>query len=136
MGKAEMWQDRVIDQFKDVRVIFMNPRRDDWDSSWTQSPSYGTQFNQQVKWELEMQDLADIHVYYFAKDTMSPITLLELGVYGGRNPKSTVVYVDPEYARRANVIMTCTHLGIACTGEYEQFTDILHKKIDEKHNNR
>ena len=37
MGKAELWQDRITEQFKDAEnVVILNPRRDDWDGSWAQ----------------------------------------------------------------------------------------------------
>jgi len=45
MGEAEDWQTRLekdLDIFDDL--ILLNPRRDDWDSSWVQDPTSGTQF--------------------------------------------------------------------------------------------
>lgn len=78
MGVAEKWQDKLASQFEDD-LIFFNPRRDSWDSSWIQDPTPGTQFSIQVEWELEHIEKADIVVFYFDPKTQSPITLLELG---------------------------------------------------------
>jgi len=50
MGAAEMWQDRVAKILQNERVILLNPRRDDWDSSW-QCTIDNLQFVQQVRWE-------------------------------------------------------------------------------------
>ena len=51
MGKAENWQEKVTKVFNDLGYIVFNPRRDDWDSTWTQEFS-NSQFYQQVNWEL------------------------------------------------------------------------------------
>jgi hypothetical protein len=48
MGAAELWQDRLVRD-----LVILNPRRDDWDSSWVQDPTPGTQFYKQVAWELD-----------------------------------------------------------------------------------
>jgi len=36
MGKAEKWQDRVVRLLEKTDWTILNPRRDDWDSSWIQ----------------------------------------------------------------------------------------------------
>lgn len=109
MGAAELWQDKVVAAFKDdPHVIFLNPRRDDWDSSWIQDPTPGTQFHEQVTWELDGQDIADIHLYYFDDNTKSPITLLELGSYGGT---SSIVRCTPNFWRYGNVAVYCDRVG-------------------------
>ncbi len=124
MGKAIDWQTKISDTikriFKDSNehyIEVINPRRDDWDSSWKQVPQRGTQFDDQVMWEQMGQDCASVKVYYFAKDTISPITLLELGKYGSSS--DTIVYVDPNYERRGNVIIHCRQYGIEwCEDEH------------------
>ena len=68
----------MSNELKDVTIL--NPRRDDWDNSWTQSIN-NPQFREQVEWELEAMEKADIIAMYFDKSTKSPITLLELGLF-------------------------------------------------------
>lgn len=111
MGKAENWQEKIVDYFSNgfEQLVFFNPRRDDWDASWIQDPSPGTQFNEQVTWELVQQEMADLKVYYFAPGTVSPISLLELGLYHDHN---TVVCCPPEFQRYGNVKMVCQRYGI------------------------
>jgi len=127
MGKAEKWQDEVVKRFaKRRRLNILNPRRDDWDSSWDQSPIPGTKFHEQVTWELSAQERSDVICYYFAKDTMSPITLLEMGLFGRYNSnKQIVVYVDKDYQRRGNVIVTCNYYGIIWHDDFETFIGAL-----------
>lgn len=134
MGKAEKWQDRVTAEMANVRGTIYNPRRDDWDSSWVQDPTPGTQFHTQVSWEIDNQTKADIKVYYFAKDTMSPITLLELGSFG--HASDTVVYVDPAYERRGNVIIHCNHFKIYWTETFGEFMAGIDSKVADWHYDR
>ena len=47
MGKAEDWQAKLEKSLKDLEITVFNPRRDDWDSSWTQEQS-NPQFNAQM----------------------------------------------------------------------------------------
>src|SRR4051794_10170038 len=79
MGAAEPWQEVVERALGELDVTILNPRREEWDSSWIQSIQ-DARFREQVKWELEAQELATLILMYFAPETKSPITLLELGL--------------------------------------------------------
>ena len=48
MGIAESWQEKVVQELKNEPVIILNPRRDDWDSSWEQKID-NLQFREQVE---------------------------------------------------------------------------------------
>jgi hypothetical protein len=66
MGVAEDWQSMVPKHFEDkTNLVFYNPRRDDWDSSWEQKES-NPQFNHQVNWELDKLDKANYIFMYFS----------------------------------------------------------------------
>jgi hypothetical protein len=107
MGKAEDWQKVLTSKLealgKDLTVF--NPRRDDWDSSWTQEQS-NEQFNQQVNWELNRLDECTVIFMYFSPETQSPISLLELGRYSGA--KEMIVCCPKGFWRRGNVEILCT----------------------------
>jgi len=108
MGAAEKWQDKVVAELSDVRGTVFNPRRDDWDSSWTQSIN-NLQFFDQVSWELDAQENADVILVYFAPFTKSPITLLELGLFKDSN----MLVVCPErFWRKGNVDIVCQRYSI------------------------
>ena len=109
MGKAVDWQAQVKEILKDSDWTILNPRRDDWDSSWVQSIE-NKQFAEQVRWELDAQDDADKIFMYFAPETKSPISLLELGLYAD---SGKMVVVCPEgFWRKGNVEMVCARYGI------------------------
>lgn len=59
MGKAVDWQTRVTKALEDLDCVVLNPRRDDWDSSWEQKKE-NAQFRQQVEWELAALEHAQV----------------------------------------------------------------------------
>lgn len=120
MGLAVNWQDKVAEDLQNLDVVLVNPRRDDWDSTWEQDPTPGTKFYEQVSWELEQQQQADILVYYFAENSKAPITLLELGLFGAQNPAKTVVYCPTTFYRHGNVKMVCDMSEIYMVETYEE----------------
>ncbi len=110
MGAAENWQEVIEDTFRHKSdLVIFNPRRDDWDSSWVQKESNG-QFNYQVNWELDKLTEADIIFMYFAPDTKSPISLLELGLYA--DTKKMIVVCPDNFWRKGNVDIVCNRYDI------------------------
>jgi hypothetical protein len=82
MGAATNWQTDVFEFFQKqgAEIVIYNPRRDDWDISWTQEFE-NPNFYQQVNWELTALETADLILMYFDPATKSPISLLELGKF-------------------------------------------------------
>lgn len=104
MGMAEDWQSKLSDLHKDEYNVF-NPRRDDWDSSCEQNIE-NAQFNQQVKWELNALNKADVIVFYFSPGTKSPISLMELGLFANSMKEIYVICPDG-FWRKGNVEIVC-----------------------------
>ncbi len=110
MGSAEDWQSIVPKHFEDKEnLVFFNPRRDDWDSSWEQRES-NPQFNHQVNWELDKLNEADIIFMYFHPETKSPISLLELGLFA--NSEKMIVCCPDGFWRKGNVDIVCSRFNI------------------------
>lgn len=105
-GSAVNWQQTVVDTFPE-NVVFFNPRRDDWDSTWGQDSD---KFNEQVNWELDRLAEADIILLYFDPSTKSPISLLELGLYA-RSHKLLVCCPDG-FWRQGNVRVVCERYNV------------------------
>lgn len=132
MGAAENWQDRLakdLSDYADEDVVLLNPRRDDWDSTWVQDPTPGTQFYEQVEWELINQEQAHGIVYYFAADSKSPITLLELGLF---KDHPVIVCCPKQFYRYGNVKMVCDRYDIAMVETYEDLVKFLRAAIDDE----
>lgn len=120
MGKAENWQKRTERELRNYDVLILNPRRDDWDSSWVQNKD-NPHFREQVEWELMAQEFATWIVFYFDPDTKSPITLLELGLAiqkTGGNGELLVCCPDG-YWRKGNVDMVCERYRVNQVDTFE-----------------
>ncbi len=111
MGKAVDWQKAVTEAFKDVPVTILNPRRDDWDSSWEQDIE-NEKFAEQVNWELDAQDEADYIVMFFDPEGQAPITLMELGLYAEKKAGKMIVCCADGFWRKGNVQVVCDRFDI------------------------
>lgn len=130
MGLAEQWQERVVKAMSGASdLVILNPRRDDWDSSWEQRAD-NPQFSEQVSWELDMLDAADIVVMYLAADTRSPISLLELGLCA-RSGKLKVCCPEG-FWRRGNVEVVCRRYQIPLFATLDDLIADL-KSLSEGH---
>ena len=121
MGSAEDWQSYVSRSLQGHDIIVLNPRRDEWDSTWKQTIS-NPQFREQVEWELAAQELATMIAMYFAPSTKSPITLLELGLFA-RSGKAVVCCPD-EFWRKGNVEIVCTRYNVPMV---DTLDDLIHE---------
>ena len=124
MGAAERWQDKVVAALRCYGGTILNPRRDDWDSSWEQSIE-NPQFVEQVEWELSAMDTAEIVACYFSPDTKSPITLLELGQFHHK----MVVYCPAGFWRKGNVDVFCRKYEVPQARTWDEWIAWLASKL-------
>jgi len=109
-GVAEHWQATLVHALRDLDITVLNPRREAWDATWPQEVGFAP-FREQVEWELEAQEKADLIAFYFSPTTHAPITLLELGLAAGR--RHAVVCCPAGYWRRGNVEVVCARYAIS-----------------------
>ena len=127
MGAAENWQDRLAKALGDIdRLVVLNPRRDDWDSTWKQVKE-DAQFNEQVTWELQAQESADVIAMYFDPNTKSPITLLELGLFVEKN---MVVFCPKGFYRKGNVDIVCDRYAVTQADSWDDFVAKIRALIE------
>jgi hypothetical protein len=125
MGKAEDWQTRVTKALSDLDVTILNPRRDDWDSSWEQKKE-NRQFRNQVEWELHALEQATVIAMYFDPKTMSPISLLELGLFARF---ATIIVCCPDgFWRKGNVDIVCEKYRVQ---QVDTIEDLIEAVRDE-----
>jgi hypothetical protein len=132
MGKAEDWQKTIENTFVGIEdITLLNPRRDDWDSSWEQKES-NPEFNKQVNWEMNMLERANIIFMYFSPETKSPISLLELGMHAREN--KMIVCCPEGFWRKGNVDIVCIRNGISLYDNMEKAIGALRSKISQHAN--
>ena len=122
MGKAEDWQQKVITAVSDFEKVIYNPRRENWDSTWAQTID-NPKFKEQVRWELESLENSDLIVMNFTPDTMSPISLMEFGLYA-RSGKM-VVYCPEGFWRKGNVDVVCEMYNIPQEEKFEELITLI-----------
>lgn len=125
MGNAPMWQPIVENRLESYDGIILNPRRDDWDSTWVQSKD-NPKVREQVEWELNGLSAVNLIVMYLAGNTISPISLLELGLHSTDN---IIVYVDNEFKRKGNVEIVSERYGIQCFNDFDMFLDDIENRV-------
>lgn len=125
MGKAVDWQTQLINELEDNDLVVLNPRRKDWDSSWEQKIS-NPQFKEQVTWELDGLACANIVPLYLAPGTMSPISLLELGLF---NYKRVVIYCPEGFWRKGNVDIVAERYDLFVTEDYGAWVEEIKREI-------
>jgi hypothetical protein len=120
-GKAAHWQAEAIVQLRASHpdVVVANPRRARWDSSWAQTLDHPA-FVDQVEWELDHLLEADQVLFVFDGDTLSPVTLLELGLVLGQHPDRVTVVCPPHFWRHGNVAITARRFGVPVFATLEE----------------
>jgi hypothetical protein len=135
MGKGENWQQQVGDYLSDFPdwLLILDPRRDDWDDSWEQDID-NPEFKEQVTWELQAQEAADLILFVFATNEKNaekaeaPITLMELGLFKDRQ---CVVCCPEGYYRKGNVDVVCERYGIPVYEDFERMLEDVSHTIGE-----
>ena len=126
MGVAEKWQEKVIAALSDKPIRFLNPRREDWDSSWKQDID-NDNFVEQVIWELTSLEMAQIVIMYFDPNTKSPISLLELGLHA--KEQKLVVLCPEGFWRKGNVDVVCEYYNINQVDTFDELIEFIRSTI-------
>ena len=126
MGSSVDWQTEVQEKLDDCEVTFLNPRREEWDSSWEQRAT-NPEFNHQVNWEMSNLLDADIIFMNFLPDSKSPITLLELGLHA--NSSRIMVCCPDGFYRKGNVEIVCHRHNIPLFNDFETALAALRSRI-------
>ena len=123
------WQTSLSASLSDLPIAILNPRRDDWDSSWVEDISF-PKFKEQVEWEMDYAQVADVIVFYFAPEALTPVTLLELGMYAGTG--KAVVCCPEGFYKRGNVQIICQRYGIELLGSVEELAKSVSARLIAK----
>jgi hypothetical protein len=115
------WRGPLTSLLSLMPITILDPRR----SEWSEDESF---IREQVGWELDMQERADIILIYFGPETDAPISLLELGLCA-RSGKGVVV-CHPEYRKRGNVRITCSKYGVEMLERLDQVPAAVQRRLE------
>ncbi|KAK4176941.1 hypothetical protein QBC36DRAFT_328173 [Triangularia setosa] len=103
------WRDTLFQSILHLPITVYNPLRPDWDSSWREDINFAP-FREQVEWEFDMLNQADLVVVYFGPQTDAPISLLEFGLSARSGRVAVCCHKD--YKKRGNVEIVSRKLGL------------------------
>lgn len=126
MGSAPNWQGDLIAALGAHDLTILDPRREAWDASWRQSIDE-PKFREQVEWELDGLERADVIAMWFVPETRSPITLLELGLHA-RSGK-VVVGCPDGFWRRGHIEVVCARYGIPLHSSWDPFVRAVRQSV-------
>lgn len=103
---ASNWQQEATRALLPYLNVF-NPRRENFNTTDKEAE------REQITWEFRHLDLAPLTLFYFAPETLAPITLLEYGkqLVKSQQPtfqssfRRTFVCIHPDYKRKNDVLI-------------------------------
>lgn len=127
-GVAKDWQTEITKALSTYNVNILNPRRLEWDSTWENTISNPV-FKEQVEWELDSLNRADLVVMFLDENTKSPISLLELGLMAEAG-SNIIVCCEDKFWRRGNIEVVCHKYGIYLYNNLERLIIEVKKQLD------
>jgi hypothetical protein len=118
-GASNDWQAQVAEALQATDYVVCNPRRKAWNESWQETID-DPQFVEQVNWELDALEQADLVLVNFLPNSKSPISLLELGLFAKAGKLK--VCCPAGFWKRGNVQIVCKRFGIPI---YESLAEML-----------
>jgi len=120
MGNSIDWQKEIEPPLLKLGYNIFNPRRSDWNVNWEQS-IWCPEFVEQVDWELNALEQADYIIMRFEPNSISPISLLELGKFGHK----MLVCCPKGYWRKGNIDIFCIRYAIPVFNTMEEIINEL-----------
>ena len=107
--RAERWQDVVINNCRDLLGTLLNPRRANWDPTWNQSLD-NSHFAEQVAWELDALEQADLIICWLPATAQARISLMEIGLHARRG--RLLIGCAIGFHSRGNVLAVGQRFGV------------------------
>jgi hypothetical protein len=129
MGKAVQWQQHMVTFLSPLPITVCNPRRGIWDPN-INPEAKDADFKIQVDWELGALEQADVICFFFDHTTMSPVTMLELGLWAAS--AKVVVCCDKRFWKQGNVDIVCERYGIPFVTTFADLVPEIEQMLKEK----
>ncbi|KAF3005899.1 hypothetical protein E8E13_009494 [Curvularia kusanoi] len=131
MGKAIQWQKEMVKWLSPLAITVNNPRRGKWDPAATQEAK-NEGFRAQVLWELAALEKADVICFFFDADTISPVTMMELGLWVGKQPDKVVVCCNKAFWRAGNIHLVCERYNVPCVETFKELVVLIKDTLQQK----
>lgn len=141
LGKAENWQNELYQKFYDSEfydkqnifydVTLINPRRNSWSAEFGYT-SECEEFAKQVNWELEAMENSDLIIMYLQPESMSPVSLMEFGLYCGSLESKMIVCCPDGFWRKGNIEIMCKRYSIPLYNSKEDLINAVKEILKER----
>ena len=91
------WQAKMTKLLIGMDVVVINPRRDSYDNTNVNLAK------EQITWEYNHLRESTALIFWFASETLCPITLFEYGFHLGQGVREIFLGIDPEYKRKIDL---------------------------------
>lgn len=125
---TDNWASNLSTTLLDLPIQILNPRRDDWDSTWREEVSF-TPFRENVEWEMSHAEKAGLIVFCFKAGSLCPISLLELGMHASRFGQHTIVCCEEGFYKRGNVEIVCAKFGVPFMKTTEELENLVRSRM-------
>jgi len=125
-GESEDWQKQSEEYLEDLDITILNPRRDDWDEKIIPNED-NKPFNEQVGWELDALMDANLVLFYFAPNSKSPVSMLELGIC--LETQDVIIVCPDGFWRKGNIEITAKRYGISIFESLEAGLAMVRTKV-------
>jgi hypothetical protein len=121
------WQMVVVKALWDLPIFLYNPRRNNFP---IHDPNAALE---QITWECHYLNKSDVITFWFAKETLQPIVLFELGKMC-MTYKQLLIGIHPEYPRKKDVEiqLSLTSANYSIVYSLEDHINQIQKYIKEK----
>ncbi|KAF1929528.1 uncharacterized protein M421DRAFT_60197 [Didymella exigua CBS 183.55] len=126
MGKAVQWQKQMAATLRDLPITICNPRRGNWDPNVTKSAKDAL-FKQQVVWELSALEKVDLICFFFDANTVSPVTMMELGLWASSG--KVIVCCDSRFWRAGNIHLVCERYNVPFVEKFEDLVTAVKERL-------
>ena len=129
MGNAVLWQKQMATELSTLPITVNNPRRGHWNPNATKDAK-DEEFAAQVKWELAALEHADVICFFFDETTLSPVSLLELGLWA--HSGKVIVCCGGNFWRAGNVHLVCERYGVPFVKTFAELVPAIKERLAEK----
>lgn len=126
-GKAIEWQKQIVEELYHHSGTIYNPRRSDYDVTQKQDIN-NEYFFKQVSWEMKYIRESTFLIFYFQKDTLSPITIGEL-YYCAASGKKCIVCCEEGFWRKGNIDIVCYEHNIPQVSSLQELVQRIKLEI-------
>ena len=127
MGTAIDWQADLTKALSDLEIKVYNPRRPNWDSTWTQEITFDP-FRKQVEWELGNLERVDVIAMYLPEASKAPISLLEFGLFASSG--RLIVACPKKFWRQGNVEIVCKRYNVPLVETVEKLEELVRERLE------